>query len=153
MTEPLLPHQLRGPCGCGDVACARPASSPTEPKASGLAALAPVLACAFCPACLSLYAKLASAVGAGLAIGEVAHTVLLGVAMLVSIAASSYRYRATRRGWPFALSWLGVGLMTLAHVLGELTSLELAGMGALVASVLVDRFSLDRVARRAASTS
>ncbi len=120
---------------------------------SGLAALAPVLACAFCPACLSLYAKLASAVGAGLAISEAAHTVLLALAMIVSIAASSYRYRATRRAWPFALSWLGVGLMTLAHVLGELTSLELAGMGALVASVLVDRFSLDRVARRAASTS
>ncbi len=122
-------------------------------KASGLAALAPVLACAFCPACLSLYAKLASTVGAGLAISEAAHTALLALAMIVSIAASSYRYRATRRGWPYALSWFGVGLMTLAHVLGELTSLELAGMGALIASVLVDHFSIDLALRRWSQSS
>jgi hypothetical protein len=144
----LLPHELpRGACGCGDVACARPTRNAARP-ATGLAALAPVFACAFCPACLSLYAKAASVVGAGLAISETAHTVLLVVAMLVSIVASTYRYRATRRLWPLGLSWVGVGLMTLAHVLGEVTSLELVGMGALLGSVVVDRFALETRLKR-----
>lgn len=87
-------------------------------------------------------------VGAGLAISETAHTVLLVVAMLVSIVASTYRYRATRRLWPLGLSWVGVGLMTLAHVLGEVTSLELVGMGALLGSVVVDRFALETRLKR-----
>jgi hypothetical protein len=87
-------------------------------KASGLAALAPLLACALCPACLSLYAKLAGVVGAGLAISEAAHAALLATAMLVSVLVSAYRYRLTRRGWPVSLSLVGITLMTLAHILG-----------------------------------
>jgi hypothetical protein len=38
--------------------------------------------------------------------------------------------------------------MTLAHILGELTSLELLGMGALAASAVVDRFGLETMLRR-----
>jgi hypothetical protein len=149
MAGPLLPHELRSPCGCGEIACARPAPmADGSGKASGLAALAPLLACALCPACLSLYAKLAGVVGAGLAISEAAHAALLATAMLVSVLVSAYRYRLTRRGWPVSLSLVGITLMTLAHILGEPTSLELLGMGALAASAVVDRFGLETMLRR-----
>jgi hypothetical protein len=137
--DDLLPHELhRSACECGDASCARSEAS-TE-RAGWLAALAPVVACAFCPACLSLYAKVASAIGTGLAIGEEAHAALLGVALTVSLGAALWRFSQTKRRLPLLLSVLGAALVGLAHTLGEVAWLEWSGMALLLASAAVDRW-------------
>jgi hypothetical protein len=99
-----------------------------------------VLACALCPACLSLYAKVASAVGTGLAIGEEAHAVLLGIALTVSLSAALWRWHQTKRLPPLLLSVLGAALVGLAHALGEVAWLEWSGMALLLTSAVVDRW-------------
>lgn len=63
-----------------------------------VSAIAPVIACAFCPACLATFTKLLSLVGTGLAMTEAEHTALLTSALCVSVAASAwYEQRAARR--------------------------------------------------------
>lgn len=151
MSEPL-PHELRrSACDCGNLACALPPPPASRARAGWLAAIAPVLACALCPACISLYAKVASAVGTGLAIGEQAHAALLGIALTVSLSAALWRWHLTKRLPPLLLSVLGGALVGLAHVLGEVAWLEWSGMALLLASAAADRWGhRDRAAPAAA---
>lgn len=138
-----LPHERASVCDCGDAAC-RPSLRLQEAgrKSSGgvVAAAAPLLACLFCPACLSLWAKLGGALGAGMAIGEAAHGVVLAAALFVSTVASLWRYRGTGRKGPLAAALLGTLLLAAAHLLGEVTALEIAGMAILIGGVVLDRW-------------
>lgn len=112
-------------------------------KLGWLSALAPALACAVCPACLSTYAKIAASFGSGLAIGETAHLVLLLVAIAVSLAVSAWRSWRSRRAWPLALALLGGIVLVVGHVV-ELAPLEWAGIAIVLAGGLVEHLRFVR---------
>ena len=69
-----------------------------------------MLACAICPACLSLYAKVFATLGVGFALTETHHALLLAIAVGVSLLFSAAR---SLRGWrvrartpnPWASRW------------------------------------------------
>src|SRR5919109_3068486 len=92
--ERLLPHAQGSACGCGET---HQRGTVARGAARALAVAAPVIACAFCPACLASYTKLLSLVGIGLALTEEQHTILLGAALGISIAASMWRARRAAR--------------------------------------------------------
>ena len=139
----LLPHAHHDrSCSCGHDHAHR-----AEPRVSGTwAALAPVLACAVCPACVSTYAKLFATAGVGAALSERQHLVLLVVAVAVSIAVSAYRTWRTQRVWPLMVALGGCGLLVAGHLLSA-AWLEWCGMATLVVGGLLER----RAARRHAS--
>jgi hypothetical protein len=112
-----------------------------------LSGLAPILACAICPVCLSAYATILSALGVGFALTEGQHTVLLLVAVVAALGAGAWRARVTRRLGPLAVAALGCALLIFAELLHESRPLAIAGMVALVASMIWDR----RASRRAAA--
>lgn len=123
------------PCAC--------AHHHRDAKLGWLSALAPALACAVCPACLSTYAKIAASLGSGLAIGETAHLLLLLAAIAVSLAVSSWRTWKSRRAWPLALALLGGTLLLIGHLV-ELAPLEWAGIGVLLGGGLVEHLRFVR---------
>lgn len=99
---------------------------------------APVLACAFCPACLTLYASLLSAVGVGIAFTEAEHHALLGVAVALCIVVAAWRSRRERTVVPLAVGGLGCTILVLGHI-GERAWLEWSGIAVLfVGTWLVD---------------
>jgi len=105
-----------------------------------LASVAPLLACALCPACLTVWSTLLSAVGvqAGLAgMGEEAHGVVLGVAVLVAMGVAAWRAISTRDVRPALLPAAGCGMLVAAHAL-DVESLEWAGVAALLGAALLD---------------
>lgn len=112
-------------------------------KLGWLSALAPALACAVCPACLSTYAKIAASFGSGLAIGETAHLVLLLVAIAVSLAVSAWRSWRSQRAWPLALALVGGAMLVIGHVV-ELAPLEWGGIAVLLAGGLVEHLRFVR---------
>jgi hypothetical protein len=112
--------------------------------------LLPLLACAICPACLTTYAKLFSVAGVGVGLGETAHLILLGVAMVSSLVVSAWRSHRTRQAWPLALASLGVSLVLAGHCLGEVPWLEWGGIATLLAGGLTEHFRLRRPAAPAA---
>lgn len=78
-------------------------------------AVLPVLACAVCPACLATYTKVLSSLGVGFGLSDVAHMLLLLVAVTTSIAISSWRSWRTRRAWPVVVACIGATLVLVGH--------------------------------------
>lgn len=108
--------------------------------------LAPVLACAVCPACVTTYAKVFSLMGLGFALTETQHVALLTFAVLISLGLSGRRTWIERRAWPIVVSVLGCALLVLGHVLGEVHWLEWSGVAVLLVGGLAER----QLARRSA---
>lgn len=123
------------PCTC--------AHDRVDPKLGWLSALAPALACAVCPACLSTYAKIAASLGTGLALSETAHLVLLLVAVGLSLAVSAWRTWKSRRAWPIAVALVGGATLVVGH-LAEIAALEWLGIGVLLVGGLVEHLRLVR---------
>jgi hypothetical protein len=139
----LLIHAHGDDCGCGHDHAHR-----MEPRFSGAwAALAPVLACAVCPACVSTYAKAFAIVGVGAALSARQHLVLLAVAVSASIAVSAYRTWRSQRAWPLVVALAGCGVLVTGHLLDHGAWLEWSGMATLVVGGLLEQ----RAARRRAS--
>jgi hypothetical protein len=127
-------------CGCGEPHGDRRAMAREPPRGlSAISTLAPVIACAFCPACLASYAKLLSLVGIGVALTEAQHTALLTSALGISVAASAWCARRTER-WSPLLGALTGGLLALAGHLCGRAWLEWGGVGIMVASAWHERW-------------
>ena len=124
---------------CSNCAAHRPRTAAETARWGWLSGLIPILACALCPVCLSLYATILSAFGVGFAITEGQHAVLLFVAVAAAILAGGFRARVTRRFGPLGLTTLGCMLLIFADVLHENRPLSLVGIAMLVASMIWDR--------------
>jgi hypothetical protein len=96
-------------------------------RLSWLGMFAPVLACAFCPACLTLYASLLSAVGVGITFTEADHHALLGAAVVSCIVVAAWRSRREQTIVPLAVGGLGCSVLVLGHV-GERAWIEWIGI-------------------------
>lgn len=134
---PLL-HRHDENCGCthGPVLELPPEASRAE---RWLSTLAPILACAVCPACVTTYAKVLSLVGLGFALSETQHVALLVFAVLISLGLSGRRSWIERRIWPIAISFVGCTLLVLGHALDEVHALEWAGVVVLLVGGLAER--------------
>jgi len=113
-----------------------------------LSAVLPVLACAFCPACLTTYAKLFSVLGVGFGLSELHHLVLLVTALAASLGVSAWRSIRTRRVWPVAVALTGSSLLAVGHLVGDLHAVEWVGVCVLLVGAITEHF---RLRRRAAS--
>lgn len=108
-------------------------------------ALLPVLACALCPTCLTLYAKLLSVLGVGVGLSEIHHLLLLVVAISASIAVSAWRSWHTRRLWPIAVALTGSALLAAGHLARDLHVVEWAGVLVLLLGGVTEHFRLRRM--------
>jgi hypothetical protein len=106
---------------------------------SFLSGLAPILACALCPVCLSAYATILSALGVGFALSEGQHRVLLLLAVAMALGAGIWRARVTRRYGPLGTATLGCALLLFADFVHENRVLSAAGMILLVVAMIWDR--------------
>lgn len=113
---------------------------------SWLTAALPALACAVCPACLSLYAKLASITGVSWGLSEAAHERLLFVAVGVSLVVSAWRTWRRRRAWPLGVATIGAAAVLAGHALGHGVGAGLEWCGVLIMLVggLAEHFSRAR---------
>ena len=118
------------------------------PRDSGswLTAALPALACAVCPACLSLYAKLASITGVSWGLSEATHERLLFMAVGVSLVVSAWRTWRRRRAWPLGVATIGAAGVLAGHALGHGVGAGLEWCGVLIMLVggLAEHFSRAR---------
>ena len=119
-------------CGCGKTHGQKRTAA--HGALRWFSAIAPVIACAFCPVCLATYAKLFSLAGLGFAMTEAQHSVLLTSALCVSIAASVWRGRRSGRWSPLAGALAGGSILLVGHLAGERAWLEWSGIGVMLAS-------------------
>jgi hypothetical protein len=141
----MADHRHHVDCDCEHHRAGAP---PAEGGASGwVASILPVLACAVCPACLSAYAKIFSALGVGLVLTETQHTVIMTIAVVSSVAVSTWRSVRSRRVWPLAVSLSGATLVVAGH-LSELAAAEWAGVLVLLIGGLVEMPLLRKLFRR-----
>ncbi|MFO0573534.1 MAG: hypothetical protein U1A78_06030 [Polyangia bacterium] len=115
-------------------------------KASLLATLLPILACALCPVCLSTYAAVLSALGVTLAFTEGQHAVLLAVAVVAALGVGIWKARRSGRYTALALTAAGCGLLVLSQVFNDNRVLGLLGIGALLGSLVYERVQARRAA-------
>lgn len=116
------------------------------------AALA-ALACAVCPACLSTYAKVLSALGVGATLSEGQHHALLGFAVGTSLLVSAWRSWASGRLWPAAVAVVGCSLVTAGHFGGDLGWVEWLGVLTLLGGGLGERLLRPRASGAAPAGS
>lgn len=121
-----------GSCDCGHDHHSHRRATPGDGSSSDSlwAALAPALACALCPACLTTYAKVFATVGVGAALTAGQHLAVLLVAVAISLGISGYRTWRSGRAWPLVVALAGCGLLVLGHLWRE--GLEWAGMATLL---------------------
>jgi hypothetical protein len=91
---------------------------------------------------LTTYAKLLAVAGVGFGLSETAHVLLLALALAASLVVSGYRSWRSRRIWPIAFAATGATLISLAHLLGEVRTLEWLGVLVLLAGGLAEHFRL-----------
>ena len=118
----------------GHSCCAR-----TPPARAGrIAALLPMLACAFCPVCLGLYAGALSAVGLGFLLSERVHAALVGLS--VAVALGSLLWSARRHRWtgPLGVGALGAGVALAGDLAWDSHPLLLTGVALLMLASLWD---------------
>ena len=132
------------PCDCAGhrlAAQAQTAGTGAAGHVGWLSSIAPVLACALCPVCLSAYAAILSAfgVGVGFAISDRQHAILLVIAVVLALSAAVWRARITRHYSMLALTVVGCVLLLLGENLGDNRILIGLGMALLVGSMILDR--------------
>jgi hypothetical protein len=101
--------------------------------------LAPVVLCAFCPACIGVWAPLLGIVGWGFGSGEALHGVLLGVAVSISVAVAVARARQPRYWTPLVLTTLGGALLMASHLMGDSLPATLVGIASLLTATYFER--------------
>jgi drug/metabolite transporter (DMT)-like permease len=97
-------------------------------------ALAPLIACALCPACLTTYGGVLSLLGLSLYMTEAQHFFILILAVSISASIGFLRARRTRRWIAFAVSLFGCALLLLAHFADDHRGLTWGGVIALLGS-------------------
>jgi hypothetical protein len=108
--------------------------------------LVPLIACAFCPACLAVWAPFLATLGIGIVLSEAQHGILLFLAVTVSIGLAALRARRTAAWVPFALTVAGGSILLSSHWLGENVWLSLLGIAGLLSGTIFARPRPQRVA-------
>jgi hypothetical protein len=116
---------------------------PPAARAGWWALLAPLLACAVCPACVTLYAQVLSVIGLGFELGTQTHEVLLFVAVALAGGVAFARFLRLGRLAPFAVTLAGCGLVVGGHV-ADVHALEWSGVALLVAGGVVEQLAARR---------
>ncbi|HVW27876.1 MAG TPA: hypothetical protein VHC69_21065 [Polyangiaceae bacterium] len=101
--------------------------------------LGPLVACVFCPVCISHWAPFAAGIVGGVAISEGQHLAVLlgglGVALVPALIAA----RKTGRRAAAAVTVFGVVVLLADHLIKERPAIEAFGMLALVAGAVLTR--------------
>ncbi len=142
-------HQHSADCGCERRDEPRASDVERDEKRGRWTAALPALACLVCPACLSLYAKVLSALGVGVVLSERTHGRILAVAVTLSLATSLWRATRLRRWTSFSITTLGALLVVAGH-LRESHPVEWIGVLLLLASGFAERKPLRTLAPRTA---
>ncbi|MEW5849242.1 MAG: hypothetical protein AB2A00_10530 [Myxococcota bacterium] len=106
-------------------------------RRGGLAAVLPVLGCAACPACVSLWKPVLSVLGVTAVVGEGGHDVLLLASLAIALGGGAWDLWRSGMHPPFWLTVAGAVLMLAGHALGEVPALEWLGMLTMLASIPV----------------
>ena len=106
---------------------------------SSLTLLLPLLACAFCPACLTLWAPLLASLGLGFALPEAVHPAGIGIAVLVALAPAAQRARRAKAWRPLLFVAAGAGMLLATHAVHGGRIIELLGALCLVLGSLLER--------------
>jgi hypothetical protein len=93
--------------------------------------LLPIIKCAFCPVCLSLFGTAVAGARLGFLADERCHGVLITVAVIIDGAIFAAGRRHHRGPGPLVLCGLGA-LVAMAGHLAEVAGMEIAGLGALM---------------------
>jgi hypothetical protein len=118
------------------------ASDSLSARTGAWATLLPMLACAVCPACVATYAKVLSLLGVSVGLSELEHTLLLAVAISISVLVSAWRSWRARRAWPVSLALFGSSLVLLGHLRGELHEVEWVGVLVLLVSGVIEQLRM-----------
>ncbi|MBS2012877.1 MAG: hypothetical protein JST00_08325 [Deltaproteobacteria bacterium] len=130
----------------------RAASAPPSSSEGLWANVIPVLACAVCPACMSAYAKIFSALGAGATLSARTHGLLVGLALVVSLVMSARRAHRTRTYRMFCGTAFFATLVLVGHV-REASIAEWIGIAGLLAVGLYEHPAIERLRRRLRSSA
>jgi hypothetical protein len=134
----LSTHSGSATCDC---AAHRAASTGigSERKQTALAVLFPILVCAFCPACLPLWAPLLASLGLGFALPEALHPVAIAAAVLIAMLPAGARALRLRTWWPVLIVAVGGTLFLASHAAPSGQIAEVCGALFLVTSSLLER--------------
>ncbi len=115
------------------------------------AALLPLFVCAFCPACIALWAPLLASIGAGFALPESVHSIGLVLAIAVAVAPAARHAGRTRVWPPLAFVLVGSSVFVATHAFGGGRISEVLGALSLVGGSFLERRARRGQAARALS--
>jgi hypothetical protein len=101
--------------------------------------LLPLLLCAFCPACLGVWAPLLGIAGWGVQVNETTHGVMLVVGVGLALSLTAWRARKHRQYGPLLLTAQGSGFLLLSHWLGDWLPATLLGVASLLGASYLER--------------
>ena len=104
-----------------------------------LTVLLPLVACAFCPACLTFWAPLLASLGLGFALPEAAHPAGIAIAVLVVLAPAALRARRVKVWRPLLLVAVGAAVLVATHTLGGGRFVEFLGALSLILGSFLER--------------
>lgn len=147
LPSPTLASPPSGTARCADsCACAHHralAAKSSRPEPLGtVAGLLPLLLCAFCPACVSVWAPLVGLLGWHFFANEVVHRSLLGFSLVLSLVLGALRARRRRNWLPLSVTAAGCVLLVAGEIAGDYWPLTLAGTAALLMAFFVERGAL-----------
>ena len=108
-------------------------------RSSWVSLILPLVVCAFCPACLALWAPLLASLGLGFALPDAVHPIGLGVAVLVALLPATRRARRTELWRPLLFVVAGAAGLLASHALGESRLIEVLGALSLVIGSVMER--------------
>jgi hypothetical protein len=131
-------------CDCDAHRRIAPRRSVRAEQQTILTALLPLVVCAFCSACLTLWAPLLASLELGFALPEAVHPAGIAVAAMVALAPAALRARR-----PLLFVAAGAGVLIATHVPGRGRVIELLGALCLVSGSVLERrvSSVPRLAR------
>ena len=109
----------------------------------------PILKCAVCPACLSIFGSLFAGARFGLVQSEPWHELLIFVALIADFAILGASFRHHRRQTPLWLCAVGAAFIVLGHLFAE--SFELLGFALLLVAGVSNVILLRRHHRHTAN--
>ena len=135
----VTPDSKASYCDCPAHRAADASRLGRSEKASLLSMLAPLFVCAFCPACLTLWAPLFASLGVGFALPEAVHPAAMGVAAVVALAPAMRRAHQARFWKPVWFVCCGAVLFLVSHAIEGGRVIELGGALCLVLGNVLER--------------